>query len=734
MFREIQGGSFEIIYDSYKCWIPPVPDKSQILFHNLPKEEQYWRRQVPPSNFKELFAEEERIREQEQKKVDAGDKDKVTHLNPILERYRRQEFYRRKWGVWFYRNGVPTYITGHFYWYLNYCKADHAENDGYPIYYEFSRKAFYFRQFAEEDPKSLGYMIIGPRGSGKSQEELACITNNMLIKHNASAALQSKNYEKDAKGVLFKTKLVPLFNALPEFFKPVNSHGSNPETSFAFTRPAIKGKAAKDIKYGPDFELTSYIFPVLPGEKALDSDTAAEIFEDEIGKTEKSIADIYERHKVNLKVVWRNHRKVGLMRKTSTVEKMTEGGTECHKLWKESDPKKKDGNGQTVSKIYRYFISALDTDTSPDCCDIYGNVDRIKANEKIDNYLASIKHDYLAMSSEMRKMPRNESEAFIPDQSKSLFNIQLCTARLNEIRNVMPTKPYVRGNLYWIKEKFGPVWFEPDEHAGRFKFAWFPDEFAKHKFDPSQTKILNNVEKFWGWDKRGQSRQMLKPKNDHLFRIASDPIKYSKTKDPRASKASIHGFRLYDHNVDYGKKEEHWQSHNFIFEYIVRPEDPETSFEDVAMACIFLGCKALPERNVPSLNDYFERNGLEHFLAYPKDFVASSSDIQTNSDDAGYASTTEVIDYYVRRLIAFINRHIGRMPFDDTIEDWMNFDSTNPTPSHATVSSGFCLIHAEKIAEKEEVPEGSIEDWFDEFDNSGYNGTFREKSVSIPHE
>lgn len=739
MFFPISNGSSVALYDgAYICWIPPVPDKSQILGHQYPKEDQYWRRQPLPTNFETLYDEESATRAREQELVDSGDRKKVTFVNPVLERHRRQEFYRRKYGVWFYNNGVPTYITGHHYFYLQYCKADHKRNEGFPLYYNFSRLLFYFRQYCEEDPLSMGYMDVGPRGCGKSQEELACLTNNMTIKHDSTAVLQSKNYEKDAKGVLFKSKLVTLYNSLPPFFKPVSSHGSNPETSLAFNRPASKGKAALSIKYGPELELNSFIFPVLPGEMVMDSDTAAEIFEDEIGKTAPTIADIYERHKVNLRVVFRNHMKVGLLRKTTTVEKMTEGGAECLKLWKESDPRKRDANGQTLSKIYRYFISALDTDTDetpkggmPPACDKYGNVNREIANKKIQNSLDEIKHDYIAMSSEMRKMPRNEAEAFIPDQSKSLFNIQFLSDRLNEIRNVMPKKPYVRGNLYWVKDKFDKVWWERDDHAGRFNWAWFPDEFSKLK-DPQTCKILNNFEKRWDYDIRGNSRRMIFPGNDHLFRIGSDPIKYSKTKDPRASKAGIHGFRLFDLNVDYGKPEDDWQSHNFIFEYINRPEDPEISFEDVAMACIFLGCKVLPERNVPSLNDYFERNGLEKLLAYPKDFISASNDIQVNSDDAGYASSTEVIDYYVRRLITFINKHIKRMPFDDTIEDWMNFDSTNPTPSHATVSSGFTLVHVDKIAEQDTKPEGTIADWFDHFDNSGVNGKFEETSIEIP--
>lgn len=731
MFYPIKDGTKVLLYDgAYECWIPPVPDKSQILFHNLPKAEQYWKRTPITADLEKRYVEESRVRKQEQALVKLGNRDKVAFLDPVLERYRRQEFARRKWGVWFMNNGEPTYITGHHYWYLQWCKWDHPDNGGYPFFYKFSLDTFYFRQWCEENPLSLGYMVIGPRGTGKSSEELACIMNNMTMAHDATAALQSKNYEKDAKGVLFKTKLVPLFNALPEMFKPVYSHGTNPETSFAFNRKSDTSKNAGEMKFGPDLELNSYIIPVLPGEKVLDSDTAKEIFEDEIGKTAPAVSDIYERHKVNLRVVFRNHRKRGLMRKTSTVEQMTEGGTECFKLWKDSNPKQLDKNRQTVSKIHRYFISALDTDTSPECCDVYGNVDRVKANEKIENALELIKHDYIAMSSEMRKSPRNESEAFIPDQSKSVFNIQKCSDRMNKIRNEMTKPPYVRGNLYWVGEKFDKVWFERDDHAGRFKFAWFPDEFKNTK-NPDEKKVLNNWEKIWDYDLRGNSRQLVFPKNDHLFRIASDPIKYVKTKDPRASKAAIHAFRMFDYHVDGGKNKSEWETHNYIMEYCTRPDDPETSFEDVAMACMFLGCKVLPERNVPSLNEYFERNGLEKLLAYPKEFYSAGTDIQVKSEDAGYASTGEVIDYYIRRLITFINEHVQRMPFDDTIEDWMNFDPTNPTPSHLTVSSGFALVHAEKITLMEDKPEGALDDWFDTFDNSSVNGTFDQRSLII---
>jgi hypothetical protein len=733
MFYPIKGGTkIKLAHpnDFYDIWLPPVPEKSQIIGYTLPKEEQFWKRQPLPHNFEERYQEEKYKRDQELELVRNGDKEAITHVDPVLERYRRQEYLRRKWGVWFMNDGTPTYITGHHYWYLQYCKADHRGNDGYPFYYEFSRDAFYFRQWCEENPFSLGYLIVGPRGTGKSQEELACITNNATRSKDSKIALQSKSFEHDAQPILFQGKLVQIFNNLPEMFKPVYAHGTSPVDTMMFKRASKRGKEAANIKFGKELELNTFIYAVRPGEKVLDGQTMSEIFEDEVGKVNpKEVADVYKRHEVNRKVVFRNHRKVGMMRKTTTVEEMKEGGAECHELWKDSDPRNVGKNGWTVSQIHRYFISANTTDTSPEVCDKYGRVDKQKANEKIENTLTLIRHDLQKLSSELRKNPRNETEAFIIDQSKSVFNTMLLTKRLNQIRNEMSKPPYIRGNFYWLKEKFQKVWFERDDYSGRFNIHYLPDEFSQIK-EPDKAKIINNVAEAWGWDLKGKSRRMLTPMNDHLFRIGTDPIKFSKTKDPRASKAAAHGFRLYDALIDYGKPKEQWQSHNFMFEYVNRPEDPETYFEDMAMACIFYGCKILPERNVPSLNQYFELNGLEKFLAYPKQFIESGLVIQTQSDDAGYASSPEVIDYYTRRLITYINQHIMRCPFDNTIEDWLNFDSTNPTKFDATVSSGFTLVHAEKIAENpNDQPEETLDDWFERADNSGTVGTFVETQI-----
>lgn len=1087
MFLYKPGGEKRIVGQGYPCYLPPIPDKHLIIGYNKPREQQFWQRIQLPANYQERAVQEARLREREEKLVEVGKMKKVAHVDPVLERFRRMMWYYRIYGCWFMNDGEPTYLTNHHFFYLQCCKYDHRENDGYPMYYEFSRDNFYIRQWCEGNPRSLGYLMIAARGTGKclgkgtkvmmyaggfknvedvvagdqlmgpdstprnvlsvasgkddlyevvqnrgipyvvnshhilslrrnkgrlvtnnrnrktqapiypsygmvanvpikefiaksqrfkqvfsgykvgieyqrrkikldpyflglwlgdgsaqypritnidqpiigwlrefakdeglnlvrvaespinplvasytlsspgarssknhlldtmrdydlinnkhipeaylynnratrlkllaglvdtdgnfskgryditqvrkpladqimilvnglgfrasmkvkivngvpyyrvgfsgkidipvlldrkknrgkpnkdnlltrieeinplgrgeyfgfeidgdhlfmledgtvthnTNEEIARAVNRATYLHNHRIAYQGKHID-DSTLTMIQAKTVPLFNNLYSFFKPEYSHGTGAKSELIFTRPSTSGKNVGDIQFGPDYELNSTIFAVQPGEKVLDRETLGDAVVTEIGKTKPSVADVHVRHGVTLKTVYRNHRKIGMIAEESTVEEMDEGGDECHKIYKESDPRILDANGWTRSKIHRHFISALDTNTSLEKiittggqhydapCNKFGKVDRRIAGIVIQNDLDSVKHDLRELSSRMRKSPRTETEAFIKDQSKSLFNIMLLSDRIETIRNRMPKKPYVRGNLYWLKEKFGPVWWKRDDHAGRFNCAWLPDEFSQLK-DPTKVKILNNVTKEWGYDVKGKYRELITPHNINMFRLGTDPIKYSKTKDPRASKAAIHAFRMYDPAIDHGKPINQWKSHNFFFEYCNRPEEQDTYLEDLAMLCIFLGAQVFPERNIPDVNAFFERNGLQRLLAYPMDFVEDIGlEVQNDSVEAGASTTKEVIHSYSSKLIPFINHHAHRMPFDETCEDWSNFDPLDPTKSHLTVSAGYTLIHSEMVNKNAGLPlVGKLSDYFDTFDNSGEVGTYENQS------
>ncbi len=1075
MFYPRKGGSHEIVGNTqdgeYKCYIPKKPSNSEILFHNLPKHHQFWKRSHLPDYWEERYEEEAHIRKEEKDLFEAGKILKVKHVDPVLEKSRRQFWEKRRKGLFFFNNGKPTYITGDHYFYLQWCHYDHKENDGYPLFYEFSRKVFYFRSYCAEDPLCAGYMVIGPRGTGKTNEELACIVNNVTSNHSQNATIQSKS-EDDVKETIFEKKLVPLFNDLSPFFKPEYDHGTNPKNGFSFRMTSKRGESAKDVKFGPDKELRSSIALAKPGEKVLDGDTISDLFEDEIGKcflpktpvltysghikkakdvsisdqlmgddstprnilqiktghgkmykiipnkwngwecseghvlslkwcykdrifcyrakiyhkedtvnipvcdylklgktqrkhlmlykvgveyqetqllfdpylmglwlgdgdarrfvitnedqeiidwllrefntierntpkrakgiliqdhrkflrfymvlqnkhiprdflinsrenrlrllaglidsdghksnssrnyeiiqknkrlaegikrlaTElgfscslkpktasmkrkdgsyyycevyrvnifghdlhqipvkierkkfeqvenphkntrnpmrcgftveqiadgpwigfvidgnklhllgdcqvthntdpKKQADIEKRHEVNRKCVFRNHRKIGLLRKTSTVEEMNEGGSECHRLWKKSDPRQRDANGETTSKIYRYLIHALETDTSmvpmgglPAPCDVHGFVDADIANQKIENELKAVANDWRAKSSILRKNPRNSTEAFIKDASRSIFNVFILTKRLAELET-MNNLPYLIGNFSWKDGKVDTeVDFTEDPYAGRFYVNKLLD--VEQKFE-NQKKLANNMTFY----REAGGRKIWQPKNNRILRIATDPIKYSKTKDPRASKAAIHGFEMYNPTIDHGKKEYDWLTNMWIFEYIHRPEDPSTYYEDIILAIRYYGCSILPEANIKELIKHLMDRGYGDCIIFKHNYDPDEAFIQnTRTDDGGVSSTSEVINAYVIRLISFINKHGHRIPFPRTIKSLLDFEPDNTTLYDATISAGYALIAAEATIE-EEVEIHEVDEWFDEYNQSGTRGQHIEDSIT----
>ena len=66
--------------------------------------------------------------------------------------YIEKEFNRRDLGYWFYNNGVPTYITGSHYMYLQWTKID----VGLPDFREANRVFYIYWEACKADKRSFG--------------------------------------------------------------------------------------------------------------------------------------------------------------------------------------------------------------------------------------------------------------------------------------------------------------------------------------------------------------------------------------------------------------------------------------------------------------------------------------------------------------------------------------------------------------------------------------------------
>ena len=126
-----------VILQDLHITLPQVPkDKKSILFHDLPKAEQYWRRQEAP----EL-------------------------INPdnveLWDEYIREEYRRRREGVWFFNNGKPVYLTGHHYFALQWCLM--LDNGGYMDFRYAQLNMFYHIQACIVDKRCLGQLFVKSR-------------------------------------------------------------------------------------------------------------------------------------------------------------------------------------------------------------------------------------------------------------------------------------------------------------------------------------------------------------------------------------------------------------------------------------------------------------------------------------------------------------------------------------------------------------------------------------------
>jgi hypothetical protein len=138
--------------------------------------------------------------------------------------YIENEFDCRENGVWFMNNGVPTYITGSHYMYLQWSSID----VGYPDFREANRIFWIFWEACRADQRSFGMIYLKIRRSGFSFMSSSECVNIGTLARDARIGILVKT-GADAKK-MFTDKVVPINSRLPFFFKPIMDGMDKPKT------------------------------------------------------------------------------------------------------------------------------------------------------------------------------------------------------------------------------------------------------------------------------------------------------------------------------------------------------------------------------------------------------------------------------------------------------------------------------------------------------------------------
>jgi len=662
-----------------------IPEEHEPFKRSKDKKEQYWQRQEYPKELSRI------------KSVFDWDEYPVDFKEKWFD-YIDEEFRKRDEGYWFYNNGIPTYITGSHYMYLQWSKIDVGAAD----FREANRLFFMFWEACKADNRCYGMCYLKNRRSGFSFMSSAELVNQATISSNSRFGILSKT-GADAKK-MFTDKVVPISINYPFFFKPIQDGMDRPKTELAYRVPASKltRRKLESNEQLKELEgLDTTIDWKNTGDNSYDGEKLKILAHDESGKWERP-DNILNNWRVTKTTLRLGSRIVGKCMMGSTSNALDKGGNNFKKLFYDSSVTRRNKNGQTSSGLYSLFIPmewsyegyidtyglpVFDTPQTP-VIGVDGERIDIGVIEHWENEADGLKQDQDGLNEFYRQFPRTEKHAFRDETKESLFNLVKIYEQIDYNEETHNIASVTKGSFQWengIKDT--RVVFYPN-NDGRFFISWVPPKNLQN-----QVIIKNGIKH---------------PGNDHLGAFGCDSYDISGTVDGKGSNGSLHGLSKFSM--------EDVPPNHFFLEYISRPQTAEMFFEDVLMALVFYGMPLLCENNKPRLLYYLKRRGYRGFSMNRPDKVWNKlsttereiGGIPNSSEDIKQAHAA-AIETYIEEHVGFIGEGYGDMYMQRTLEDWAKFNINNRTKHDASISSGLAIMACNKnkyrpIAERRKNP------------------------------
>jgi hypothetical protein len=677
-----------------------LPAVENTYSRSAKKEDQYWERIPYPKELEKI------------KNVFDWNK-YPDHFKERWYDYVDLEFKRREEGVFFNNNGVPTYISGTHYMYLQWSKID----VGAPDFRESNRLFFIFWEACKADSRCYGMCYLKNRRSGFSFMSSAELVNQATISSDSRFGILSKS-GADAK-TMFTDKVVPISINYPFFFKPIQDGMDRPKTELAYRIPASKFTRRKLDSSESVIELEGLDTTIdwkNTGDNSYDGEKLKLLVHDESGKWLKP-DNILNNWRVTKTCLRLGARIIGKCMMGSTSNALDKGGDNFKKLYFNSDVTKRNRNGQTSSGLYSLFIPmewsyegfidtygipVFDTPKKP----IKGVDNNWIEHGVIDhwqNEVDGLKEDQDGLNEYYRQFPRTEQHAFRDEAKQSLFNLTKIYEQVDYNDDLRNSGVLTRGSFQWANGiQDTTVVFYPNKD-GRFLISWVPPKHLQNRV------IIKNGLKY--------------PGNEHCGAFGCDSYDISGTVDiSRGSNGALHGLTKFSM--------EDVPPNQFFLEYVARPQTAEIFFEEVLMALVFYGMPILAENNKPRLLYYLKRRGYRGYSINRPDKTWNKlspaekeiGGIPNSSQDIMQAHAS-AIETYIENHVGFNNNSYGTMYFQKTLEDWARFNINSRTKHDASISSGLAIMACNKHMYTPSMPYEAPkhELGFKRYNNNGYS-------------
>lgn len=649
-----------------------MPPLKEMENYGLPIEQQVFRHTIIPKNLQRR-------------------KNQVT---PDEDAWIAGEHHKRRNGVWVIIKGQPTYLTGPFYFFLNYWWT---KDNVHPRFIYIQCLIYLLWDMVVRDEDCYGLNLIGPRRIGKTEFTLALIYEFGTRRKNVNCHMQSKNDETAYTN--FK-RITKANKKMIWFMKPISKGSDDPEDALEFKYPIVRQseRQLKELALNADAEMDKVYSEEELGSKidyqpskalAYDGQETNRGILNEGAKLENmSLIDWWDKFKPTLHYD-AGATIVGKCWVESTVEEISDGQIEeVNTFWKDSNPNERDLNGRTTNGMYRIFISHFDGYKE----DAWGFALREEAETRLANEIANLQKrgKLTEISNLLRKSPRTVEDALMPSGSQSAFNKERLQDILTRIdypeKFGFPEKEWtLRGNFIWAGGAVDTrVIFLEDEN-GKFEVS----QLLKDGLD-------NNIIHFAG---------TKYPGNLNKFRGGCDPYEHSEVVDlARASKGAGVIMRLFDDNEDGAKIEDgspidfgwEWKSKQPVCDYLAREDDPDVFFEDMLMMHVYYGTQMNVENNKQAIKKHFRQRGYAEFLMARPESTMDEKSRYSTTNQIGTPATTDTIDQYFMAIAHYVMMYGNAIKHRRIILQLLEMNKKNRGKQDAGVSFGWSLIACEK--------------------------------------
>jgi len=741
--------------------LPKPPPEKYIEGYGLPMEDQRFSRIPIPRRLVDL--ESEAI--SETKKELSTNKNNVITLLKIQKTFWRLlkerskeykveiNFIRKCWfhrlhGFWFFNRGVPTYITGWHFYYLNFYVMSTDNGENRPEYRDRDMREFIFAKYCHETTETFakldkdGFAIKEPDGTykmtdlgrrvcfGKMQPKnrrsgntnkglsngLEIVTRTIKTDGMGTQSYSCKNAKSH-----FDDKLMPAFEGLPMWLKPNTTSGR--------TSDELVFNVGKNDYTEPSLQ-TKSVYATTASEKFFDGLKMVYLLTDEAGKTEET--NVAKRHDVNKNSCSLGNGRIifSYMDYPSTVSETAEGAHAYRGLSNTSNFYQRiKSTGQTKSGLFRLFMRA--SDGLEGFIDSYGHSVEyeIKDYQKKEGFTQTA-HDYLqgkfdalihSGDSDSMRLYREEKKLFplkyehcwLGESGDLGFNMEKIDNRLAELRRDDET---ITGRLEWTNGFFSEVEFVPDSENGAFELLQRPDPSVSNKKD----KGLH----FSTFE--GKDVEMYEPLVKGKYVLGADPFRFGNKQDERIGKefnknsrlsdGGIAVFRIFDKSIDGGRPQEEWITHQFVLSYRHRARNTDEYNDDVLKAAVYFGALVFPETNVPSTYEYFIRKNAGGYLLYDIDKFTGQYKKKPGIDSLERSKQ----DLFAR-LRDYIENHCNREGFASFLTECKTIRGMEQMRHFDRLTAhGMCLLGANStyLDDIKKIGESSnnLEDYIDFYD------------------